>query len=92
MRRRTRYRVVQRHHLSYQPEMVAHIFRSEHGIITKLSRLEKSRPSCTFLQVLDSFIQNQKRNRVPYTESEMRRLYEENQNLRNKKQKEKKKA
>jgi len=72
--------------------MIAHIFRSEHGIITKLGKLEKSRPSCTFLQVLDGFIQNQKKNRVPYTESEMKQLYEENQNLRNKKQKDKKKA
>jgi len=72
--------------------MIAHTFRSEHGIITKLSRLEKSRPSCTFLQVLEDFIQNQKRNRIPYTESEMRQLYEDNKTLRYRKQKDKKKA
>jgi hypothetical protein len=89
LRRRTRYRVVQRHHLSYSPEMIAHIFRSEHGIITKLSRLEKSRPSCTFLQLLEDFIQKQKKSKIPYTESEMKQLYEENRNLRNKRQKEK---
>lgn len=85
MRRRTRYRVVQRHHLSYDPEIIAHIFRSEHGIITKLRRLEKSRPSCTFIQILENFIQSQKSSKIPYTESEMKELCEDNQKKRNKK-------
>ncbi|MCJ7759831.1 hypothetical protein MUP59_01655 [Candidatus Bathyarchaeota archaeon] len=84
MRRRTPYRVVQRHHLSYDPEVTVHIFRSEHGIITKLQRLLKSQPSETFLTLLSEFVQTQRQTRTPYSESEMRCLHEENQVLKQK--------
>jgi hypothetical protein len=87
VRRRTRYRIVQRHHISYDPEVTVHVFRSEHGIITKINRLNKSQPSETFLNVLSDFVQTQRQTRTPYSESDMKRLFEENQKLREKNQK-----
>jgi hypothetical protein len=87
VRRRTRYRIVQRHHLSYDPEVTVHMFRSEHGIITKINRLNKSQPSETFLNLLLEFIQTQRQTKTPYSESDMKRLLEENQKLKEKHQK-----
>ena len=50
--RRTRYRVIQEHHVSYEPEETALVFKSEHHIITRLNRLAKSKPSKYFKQFL----------------------------------------
>jgi hypothetical protein len=77
-RRRTPYRVIQRHHLSYAPEVVKYVFRSEHRILTWLDRVEKSKPSQTFLDELQNFVLK-KRGGCSYTDDEMRRLYEVNQ-------------
>ncbi len=87
MRRRTRYRIVQRHHISYDPDVTVHMFRSEHGIITKINRLNKSQPSEIFLNLLSEFIQTQRQTKTPYSEYDMKRLLEENQKLREKSQK-----
>ena len=48
--RRPPYRVIQRHHVSYAPEIVRHVFQSEHNILTRLTRLLKAKlVSYTFL-------------------------------------------
>jgi len=63
------------------------MFRSEHGIITKINRLNKSQPSETFLNLLSEFIQTQRQTKTPYSESDMKHLLEENLKLREKHQK-----
>jgi hypothetical protein len=75
-------RVIQRHHISREPEIVRHVFRFEHEVLTKLDRLLKSTPSWTFLYELDKIrVEFRQRiaSRCPFDESQMKILYEENQ-------------
>jgi len=46
-------RIVNRHHKSYDPEIIVHLFWSEHEVVTKMRRLLKSRPSEDFPICLD---------------------------------------
>ena len=55
-KKRTPYRVIQKHHISYKPVKTCLMFRSEHSIITNLNRLLKSKPSEDFLSCLATCI------------------------------------
>lgn len=87
-KRRTPYRVIQEHHITYAPNKTCLMFRSEHTIITKLNRLLKSKPSEAFLQELEKCQQNL-RSTQPYGPKEMVQLKKNNQKI--KKQRKRKK-
>lgn len=58
MRSRPRYRVIQRHHIQYNPEITALVFQSEHHILTQLDHLAKCIPSGIFLHLIAEWMQN----------------------------------
>ena len=87
-KRRTPYRVIQEHHVTYTPNKICLMFRSEHTIITKLNRLLKSKPSEAFLQELERCHQNL-RSIKSYSSKEMLELKKSNQIIK-KQRKEKK--
>ena len=76
-RRRIGYRVIQEHHLSYNPPKICLIFRSEHTVITKLNRLLKSKPSESFIMALASCLSDLA-SVISYSPEEMGRLRREN--------------
>ena len=80
-KRRTPYRVIQKHHITYAPNKTCLMFRSEHTIITKLNRLLKSRPSEAFLQELERCQQNL-RSTQSYGSKEMAQLKKNNQKIK----------
>jgi len=76
-KRRTPYRVIQEHHISYEPEVTKRVFRIEHRILTWLSRIAKSKCSETFLEQCALFFDTKIGN--TYSEEEMERMFEDNQ-------------
>lgn len=48
--------VIQRHHISYDPEVTVDIYKSEHLILTKIQWFCKNRLSLGFLRALAQFI------------------------------------
>jgi len=87
-RHRTPYRVIQRHHVSYAPEEIRHIYRIEHRIITWLNRIAKSRCSKYFLSALQSFIPTHIDEAL--SETQMQALYLLNQAAKAERRKQKK--
>ena len=80
-------RVIQRHHITRDPEIIRHIFRFEHEILSKLGWLLKSTPSWTFLHQLDEIrrkftLKAEALESRPYTEGQMEQMYLENQQRR----------
>ena len=49
-------RAKQRHHISYDPEMVVTIYKGEHELLTKLDRYERRTISAGFIRALKSWI------------------------------------
>ncbi|MGB6679935.1 MAG: hypothetical protein WBF08_01250 [Candidatus Bathyarchaeia archaeon] len=80
-KRRTPYRVIQEHHITYTPNKTCLMFRSEHTIITKLNRLLKSKPSEAFLLELEKCHQNL-RSTQSYSSKEMVHLKKNNQKIK----------
>lgn len=84
-------RVVQRHHISRfdkergTPEVMAHVFRFEHELLTKMDRILRSKCSSTFFsEMWHKVLQLQ----VGYTEDDMREYWNENQRIRKEKRNE----
>ena len=48
--------VIQRHHISYEPEVTVDIYKSEHLILTRMQWYCKKRLSTGFLRALGQFI------------------------------------
>ncbi|WP_455282382.1 hypothetical protein [[Eubacterium] cellulosolvens] len=80
-KRRTPYRVIQEHHITYAPDKTCLMFRSEHAIITKLNRLLKSKPSEAFLLELEK-CQYALRCTQSYSSKEMVHLKKNNQKIK----------
>ncbi len=80
-KRRTPYRVIQEHHITYAPNKTCLMFRSEHTIITKMNRLLKSRPSEAFLQELER-CQHNLRTAQSYSSKEMAQLKKNNMKIK----------
>ena len=57
-------RVVNRHHISYDPEITANIFSGEHQIMTLMERYSKRTVSTGFLRCLRRFIKENKHKAV----------------------------
>ena len=57
-------RGVQRHHISYEPEITVNIFQGEHELITKMERYSKRTVSTGFLRCLRRFIKENKHKAV----------------------------
>jgi hypothetical protein len=49
-------RVIQKHHLSYNPEVTVTIYKGEHQILTLMSRYTSKNVSAGFLRALRRFI------------------------------------
>ena len=49
-------RVVQNHHISYDPEVTVDIFKGEHQVITLMERYSKRTVSKGFIHCLELFI------------------------------------
>jgi len=49
-------RVLQRHHISYDPEIIATIYKGEHEILTKINMYTKKSLSRGFIRCLKTFI------------------------------------
>ena len=83
------YRVIQRDHVSYDPEITQLLFQSEHNIVTRLRRLLKAKQvSIGFLAELEKFCRTRwNEYHCPLTESEMAERYKENQRIREERQK-----
>jgi len=95
MIRKPRYRVVQRHHLNYDPEVTCLVFRSEHDAVTKLNRLEKSNPSQVFLELVEGWLLRMRqkiKDRMigPYSQDMMTHLRDENMGIKAERRKQKK--
>lgn len=54
--------IIQKHHISYDPEVVVKIYKGEHWICTQLQRRKKI--SKGFLKALCKWIQENKRSAV----------------------------
>jgi hypothetical protein len=80
-RRRTPYRVIQRHHISYDPPQTVLLFRVEHRILTWLDRIKKSKCSTIFLNRLADFLYL-KAMEEQYNQREMGELLKQNQRRR----------
>jgi hypothetical protein len=57
-RKRSKHSIVQTHHITYNPEVVAAIFKGEHWLLTWMSR--RKRISSGFLACLQIFIDEHK--------------------------------
>jgi len=57
-------RVVNRHHISYDPEVTANIFLGEHQIITLIERYSKNTVSKGFIHCLKLFILEKEKEAV----------------------------
>ena len=90
-KRRTPYRVIQEHHITYTPDKTCLMFRSEHAIITKLNRLLKSKPSEAFLLELEKCQQNL-RSTEAYSSKEMVHLRKNNQKIKEQRIKQKRRT
>jgi len=55
-RRTKKERITNRHHISYNPEIVVVIYRGEHEILTKIERYSKKTLSAGFIRALKSWI------------------------------------
>jgi len=49
-------RVINRHHISYEPEVTVKIFKGEHRCITLMERYSKRTVSKGFIECLEHFI------------------------------------
>jgi len=49
-------RVIQKHHISYEPEVTVKIFKGEHRCITLMERYSKRTVSKGFIECLEHFI------------------------------------
>ena len=49
-------RVIQKHHISYEPEVTVKIFKGEHRCITLMERYSKRTVSKGFIECLELFI------------------------------------
>lgn len=49
-------RAIQRHHISYKPEIIVKIYKGEHELLTKLDRYEVNTVSKGFIRALKSWI------------------------------------
>lgn len=76
-RRRTRYRVINIHHVEYTPPKTVLLFRSEHNVVTRLGRLAKSVPSAAFLELTSQWV-SMMRLKSSLSEAEMFQRREEN--------------
>ena len=57
-------RTINRHHISYDPEITVDIFAGEHELITKMERYSKRTVSTGFLRCLRRFIKENKHKAV----------------------------
>ena len=53
-------RVIQEHHITYNPEWKVKVFKGEHWILTQMSRFTKKDVSVGFLIALNHFLQTNK--------------------------------
>ncbi len=56
-------RIINKHHVSYDPEVIVKIFKGEHMILTRLG-WTKSPPSTSFLVLLKRYIRQHKKDAI----------------------------
>lgn len=61
-------RIIQRHHITYEPERVVHIFKGEHQILTRMQWYCKKNVSLGFIEALQQFIEDNMHGAVDLTE------------------------
>jgi len=49
-------RIIQRHHVSYKPEVIVKIYKGEHEVLTKTERYSKKTLSAGFIRAMKSWI------------------------------------